>query len=75
MSDTNTTTGTRTNQEDLVIEYMREHRGEHLTPAQVSKAVSPEGGRRLGLRDCMARLAERGVIERTFHDKPTYMLP
>lgn len=62
-------------QRDLVVAYMREHRGEFVTPAQVSKAVTPEGRARLGLRDCMAKLCQDGVIERTFEEKVSYMLP
>lgn len=62
-------------QRDLVLAYLRENRGEILTPAQVSKAVTPEGRARLGLRDVMARLCQDGVISRAVTDKVAYHLP
>lgn len=62
-------------QRDLVIAFMRENRGEIWTPAQVSRAVTPEGRARLGLRDVMARLCQDGVISRAMTDKVAYFLP
>lgn len=53
----------RVNQEELVLAYLAAHPGEALTPHEISKAVTPEGMKKLGLRDCCARLARDGKIE------------
>lgn len=52
----------RLDQAQLVLAYLNAHPGEALTPHEISKAVTPEGAKKLGLRDCCARLAKDGKI-------------
>lgn len=65
----------RINQADLVIDFLAGNRGLGFTPHEISKAVTPQGRKALGLRDCCARLARDGKIEAAGGAPIKYLLP
>lgn len=66
----------RVNQKELVLAFLTARLGQAFTPHQISKAVTPEGTKRLGLRDVCARLAAKGELEMVEGEKAaTYRVP
>lgn len=59
----------RLNQAEMVLAFLTAHPDENFGPAAVSKAITPNGRKPLGVRDCLARLARDGKVTQTA-DKP-----
>ncbi|MFG2167428.1 hypothetical protein [Micromonospora chersina] len=59
----------RLNQDEMVLAHLAAHPNQEFSPYQLSRALTPEGRKPLGLRDCCARLAAADKITQT-SDKP-----
>lgn len=59
----------RLSQADMVLAFLAAHPDEDFGPQAVSKAITPEGRKPLGVRDCLARLAKAGKVTIT-SEKP-----
>ncbi|NES30057.1 hypothetical protein GCE86_06725 [Micromonospora terminaliae] len=59
----------RLNQDEMVLAYLAAHPNEEFSPYAISRAITPEGRKPLGVRDCCARLAAADKIAQT-SDKP-----
>ncbi|WP_435589173.1 hypothetical protein [Micromonospora chalcea] len=59
----------RLNQAEMVLAFLTAHPDEDFGPAAVSKAITPDGRKPLGVRDCLARLAKAEKVTIT-SEKP-----
>ncbi|MFF0876863.1 hypothetical protein [Micromonospora aurantiaca (nom. illeg.)] len=59
----------RLDQAAMIVAFLAAHPGEAFSPNAISKAITPEGRKPLGLRDACARLAKADKIAQT-SDKP-----
>ncbi|MFY1576162.1 hypothetical protein ACN26Z_14870 [Verrucosispora sp. WMMD703] len=64
----------RLDQKALVLAFLTAHPGDEFSPQAVSKAITPEGRKPLGVRDCLARLAKQGTVEVTSEKPLRYRL-
>ncbi|MEV2241937.1 hypothetical protein [Micromonospora sp. NPDC049891] len=64
----------RLDQKAIVLAFLTAHPGEEFSPQAVSKAITPEGRKPLGVRDCLARLAKQGTVEVTSEKPLRYRL-
>ncbi|WP_371408909.1 hypothetical protein OG423_32185 [Micromonospora zamorensis] len=68
-ADEKKTVTPRLAQADLVLAFLAAHPDEDFGPQAVSKAITPEGRKPLGVRDCLARLAKADKVTVT-SEKP-----